>query len=275
MSLIVSLSTIPTRFNNLGPVLENIGQQTADIDEIRLYIPKRFRRFPDYDGGVPDVPKNVRIIRPDDDLGPASKVLFAADDLKGTDCDIIYCDDDMLFEPSRFERMIAERGPHKDRCVTPEEFFIVQNNHRIAMARRPVAERYPKNMKYRMQRIQQIMRGLWTGQEEERPLRRYNPKPGFTQIAQGFAAVLVRPEFFDPLFYDIPPVLWTVDDTWLSGHLERMGVPIWAGTHFELPRDTAGTVVSALNQAVIDGANRQEADNACVKYMQDTYGIWR
>ncbi len=85
MTTIVSLTAIPPRFRYLGPVLENIIAQTALIDKIRLYLPKRFRRFPEYKGEMPDVPKGVRVIQTDDDLGPASKVLFAVDDLRGVD----------------------------------------------------------------------------------------------------------------------------------------------------------------------------------------------
>lgn len=143
MSLVVSLSSIPPRFDKLEPVLNALLAQTAKIDEIRLYLPKTYRRFPDYDGSLPDVPRGVRIMRPNDDLGPASKVL------------------------------------------------------------------------------------------------------------------------------------WTVDDIWLSGHMERKGVPIWCLSGFEQPPKIAGTDESGLFDAVIDGAGRAEANLACVRYMQDTYGIWR
>ena len=79
MSLVVSLTTIPPRFPYLMQSLPHLLAQTAKIDEIRLYVPKTYRRFPDYDGTLPDVPKGIRVIQPDEDLGPASKVLFAAD----------------------------------------------------------------------------------------------------------------------------------------------------------------------------------------------------
>ena len=76
MTAIISLSTIPARFSKIYPVLENLQARTLKIDEIRLYVPRKFRRFPDYGGELPDVPKGVRILRADEDLGPVSKVLF-------------------------------------------------------------------------------------------------------------------------------------------------------------------------------------------------------
>lgn len=70
--------------------------------------------------------------------------------------------------------------------------------------------------------------------------------------------------------------MWVVDDYWLSGHFERKGVPIWGGrAEIARPKHTDSRDVSALCMSVIDGANRQAANDACVKYMQDTYGIWR
>src|SRR4051794_32719177 len=62
---IISLSTIPPRFDRLAPTLKSLVEQSGAIDEIRLYIPKRYRRFPDYDGSVPSVPDGITIVRPD------------------------------------------------------------------------------------------------------------------------------------------------------------------------------------------------------------------
>ena len=275
MSLVISLSSIPSRFSGLRPVLESIARQTAEVDEIRLYIPRKFRRFPDYDGSLPEVPRNVRIIRPNEDLGPGSKVLFAADDLKGTDCDIIYCDDDMIYEADRFARIIQERNGRLDHCVStdfgPAHFLGGQ----ILPTRQPVARMPPKTLSYRMRRGVQILRETVTRRKGKKPFRFRVGQAGYTCIAKGFGGVLVRPEFFDDLFYDIPPVLWTVDDYWLSGHMERKGIPIWTGAEFRIPPEADSHAVTALFNSVVDGANRTQANDACVRYMQKTYGIWQ
>lgn len=274
MSLVVSLSTIPSRFAGLRPVLDSIAGQSAKIDEIRLYIPQKFRRFPDYDGSLPDVPRNVRIIRPDEDLGPASKVLFAADDLKGTDTDIIYCDDDMIYEADRFARMIADRDGRMDHCVTTDDGPIILDGKRLAPARQPNSFREPKDMTYRIGRLRQMLANLLPGPKAAKPFRHRVSQAGYTYIAKGFGSVLVRPEFFDVLCYEIPPVLWAVDDYWLSGHMARKGVPVWVGAKYSLPVRSDNHDVTALYSSVLDGANRLEADTACVRYMQETYNIW-
>jgi hypothetical protein len=51
-------------------------------------------------------------------------------------------------------------------------------------------------------------------------------KSGYIDILEGWDGVVVRPEFFDDFAWQIPDILWTVDDVWLSGCLERQGIPI-------------------------------------------------
>ena len=66
--LIISLSAIPARFPKIGPILDSLVNQTAQVDKILLYIPNSYRRFPDWDGSLPDVPEGVEIRRTDDDI---------------------------------------------------------------------------------------------------------------------------------------------------------------------------------------------------------------
>lgn len=276
MSLVVSLSTIPPRFDKLFPVLEHLQRQTAPVEEIRLYIPKRFRRFPDYDGTLPEVPKGIRVIRPSEDLGPSSKVLFAAENLRGTDTDIIYCDDDHFYEPDRFERILAARNGHYDRCVTAMGGDLKKSwQIKLRTQRMPHAIPWKKNLDYRLKRVKQICLQAVTRQKLRKPPRQSFVNAGFVEIAKGYGGVLVRPDFFDDAAYDIPPVVWAVDDIWLSGHMERRGVPIWLANDIPAPNVNPEADIHRLQDAVIEGAGRLAADLACIKYMQDTYGIWR
>ena len=275
MALVVTLTTIPSRFDKLEPVLRALCAQTADIDEIRLYIPKRYRRFPDYDGGLPVVPKPIRIIRPEDDLGPASKVLFAAEDLRGTDCDLIYCDDDRVYESGWIEEILRQGTGKKGHCIATSILHLemvgaAEKQTRIprAQLQRKLGGRLPGLVK---RKIKQFTTGV------------IDPKPkkferwttaGYGDIAEGYGAVLVKPDYFDEAAYDIPAGLWSVDDVWLSGHLERKGIPIWCGASFTNPEYAEASACDALFEAVLDGLDRNEANLACVRYMQQTYGIW-
>lgn len=56
--------------------------------------------------------------------------------------------------------------------------------------------------------------------------------------------------------------------------MERKSIPIWTGAKFRIPVQAESHAVTALFNSVVDGANRNEANDACVRYMQETYKIW-
>lgn len=273
---VVSLTSIPPRFDKLGPVLDALLNQTAKIDEIQLHIPKRYRRFPDYDGGLPDVPPGIRIVQSEDDLGPASKVLFAADALSGTDCNLLYCDDDRLYSRDWFSKMLEIQSSLKEEvCVATSILSLERLGFPSQAARLPRVKYTKFNFSRTAALTRRKLKQVLTGVADRKPPRsRKLSMPGYADIAEGCGAVLVKPEFFDAKFYDIPPALWSVDDVWLSGHMERKGFPIWCGAGFGLAPHAEGGRQDALFDAVIDGVGRDDANAACIKYMQDTYGIW-
>ncbi len=275
MNVIVTLSTIPTRFGDLEPTLQCLLNQTANIDEIRLYIPKRFRRFPNYDGGLPDVPNGIRVIQTEEDLGPATKVLFAAEELGRSDDLIIYCDDDMLYEPDRFQRMIdVHLDGHTGECIASTSFDLDYLGIGPEAQRQPRAMRYKKGFEYRAKRAKQLVRQMVTLRSEPKPACPKFGKGGYADFAEGFGGVLVRADFFDDLFYDIPDMLWAVDDIWISGHLERRNIPIWTPPDFPFVHRSENHDNDPLYLSVIDGADRGQANQACIRYMQEKYNIW-
>lgn len=80
--VIVSLSTVPDRIDNLRPTIESLLKQTRPPDEIVLAIPEfsiREQRpyvVPKYISRLP----HVRILRCRDDWGPATKFIPAIQD---------------------------------------------------------------------------------------------------------------------------------------------------------------------------------------------------
>ncbi|MGA1275582.1 MAG: glycosyltransferase family 2 protein, partial [Gemmobacter sp.] len=94
--------------------------------------------------------------------------------------------------------------------------------------------------------------------------------------AEGYGGVVVRPSFFDASFREIPPVLWAVDDVWISGNLARRGVPILAVADAAQLRFMAEHhAPDALHQVAIEGAARFEANRRCALWMQEHLGVWR
>ena len=110
--LIVTPSSIPPRFSSLSGTLGTLLGQTVKADRILLDIPRRYRRFPDWDGVLPEVPAGVEIRRCEQDYGPATKILPPAFEFRGQDCFILFCDDDRLYPkdwPQHFLKASRER----------------------------------------------------------------------------------------------------------------------------------------------------------------------
>ena len=104
--LVISLSSVPPRFDKTWQTLECLLAQTAPVDAVNLYIPKTYRRFPDWDGTPPAVPDGVQICRVDEDWGPSTKVLAAAREFRGQDVDILFCDDDRRYGPGWAQKFL-------------------------------------------------------------------------------------------------------------------------------------------------------------------------
>lgn len=271
---IVSLSTIPPRFGSLGPTLDSLVRQRGPVDEIRLYVPYRYRRFPDYDGHVPEVPEGVTIVRTDEDLGPASKVLFAARGLRGRPAQILFCDDDKVFSPTWAGDLLAAQEARPGECVA-------LNGKHVPVGRgkpgpfQPKAERTSKlDLTLRMRRIQHKLASSVFRLDRPKPMRRPIAKAGYVDILQGLGGVVVRPDFFDDTAYTIPDEVWTVDDIWLSGLLAWKGIPIWLPAGIEEPATTAAHDIASLYRSTIGGFNRKDANRRSLAYMQQRFGIW-
>lgn len=262
---IISLSTIPPRFDQLEPTLRALLAQKDPADAIEINIPQRYRRFPHWDGTLPVVPAGVTLCRVDDDLGPASKILPTVQRYRGQDVDVVFCDDDKCYDPdwlARFKRL-ARQMPGSCLCEAGETFPDINDAARPPQ-RLPRMQRIRKNGLYRLIRILS--------------LTTYKPHQfsasGHVDMLCGYGGVRVRPEFFPDEAFNIPDILWTVDDTWLSGMLEVAGVPIWLNADAPRPRGSRAGEVEPLVKLVDQDHDRVEADLACIAYFRKHYGIW-
>ncbi len=271
---IISLSTIPPRFSELGPTLDSLVKQRGSVNEIRLYIPRRYRRFPDYDGSIPAVPDGVTVVRPDEDLGPASKVLFAAKDLRGKSAQILFCDDDKVFAPDWSSQLFAAQDARPSECVAliGKELSSDSATSSVFMPRAVRRRKFDPGL--RASRLRHKISTVVFGSSKPRPMRSLIVDGGYADILQGLGGVVVRPEFFDDVAYDIPDVIWAVDDVWLSGMLALKGIPIWLPAGIEEPMTTDAHNFASLFLATIEGAGRDEANQKCVEYMQREFNIW-
>lgn len=277
---VVSLSSIPPRFAALRPGLDALLAQAVRPEAVLLQIPRRYRRFPDWDGTLPDVPRGVAIRRPEEDLGPATKALFAAEELASDGTRLLYCDDDRLYMPDWSRRLLAAATARPGHAVVSAGYDVERvglptpADRAMPRARKLTRSR---DWRYHLARLRQNIAygGRARVPYEVKGPRNHTGRSGHVDIAEGFGGVLVEPRHLTREAWDIPPVMWAVDDVWLSGHLARAGVPIWAEAFASRFTTSRITGVAALGHAVIDEADRGQANLACATYMRDTYGVWR
>ena len=256
---IISLTAIPSRFDGLLPTLTSLHNQTADIDQIILYIPKIYRRDQFNPYTIPQLPKWCEIRILDMDYGPATKILGAVKEFENQDVRLLYCDDDRIYHPNWAAELIkkSEENPEKAICAygSSKSDFLNRNQRKKS-----------KNWRYRLKRAASF--GLWKPEK-----KRFG---GDIIIAQGYAGVLVKPSFFADDVYDIPDMLWAVDDIWLSGHLAKNGILIEGLENgADLSEHNMDNRVDELRKATLEGANRHEADKACFDYYQKKYNVWK
>lgn len=274
---IISLTSIPPRFKQLQPVVESLLSQVAPADEVRLYLPRRYRRFPEYEGQLPELPKSVRIVIVEDDFGPASKVLHAASELSGEDIPILFCDDDRIYPRNWSQGLLEAYYRRPNECIAiagrhlhdllPE---AVQNN---TCDRAKIGKEYFDPV-YRYRRMRQQWQEKRLITKGQKPARRLVARAGYVDLLQGYGGVLVLPTFIDALFYSIPNDLWMVDDIWLSGHLARRNIPIWLPKRREICQRSENDHVAALRNSTFSGIDRDGSNLRAISYFQQTYGVW-
>ncbi|MEL7114155.1 MAG: glycosyltransferase family 2 protein [Pseudomonadota bacterium] len=270
--LIASLSSIPPRFGDLGATLSSLLGQARRPDRIVLSIPRAYRRFPDWNGVLPEVPAGVEIIRAAD-FGPATKLLGLLRDGAPEGAQILFCDDDRIYDPLLTTRVLTEAEAHPECAIAENGYHLSRYGFTLDGQRQPRAVRRMRVTDWRFQLAYAVQDMTnWARRKDLRePPRRCNKRAGFVDVFEGSGGVLVRPEMFDEAVFDIPDVAWSVDDIWLSGQLERQGVPIWLPANILEQRFSAAERAAPLSGQVNDADKNRRA----VAHMQAAFGVWR
>lgn len=251
---IVSLTTIPGREKEIAPTLASLAAQTVPPAEIVIYAPKRFRR-PELSGAqIGGLPSYCRVAPVDDDLGPATKVLYAVRDYPGMP--VIFCDDDRLYSPRMGETLLSMSERNPGACVA---------SHALPIAQYLMQYSFKKDYAYRIRRILSLGRYKPTRIRKEARL----------DIVAGYGGVLVQSDQFDPGVYQIPDNYWLVDDIWLSGHLALAGTRIVSPGHeLEHSEPNSPNETNALNTYVYQDMRRENLDRHCIQHFQRHHGLW-
>lgn len=270
LNRVISLTSIPSRFPRLQPTLQSLLEQ--DADEVRLYIPPSYRRFPDWDGKAPDVPRGVTLCFADQDYGPATKILPACSDLQGQDVQILFCDDDGTYAPSWAEALFSIQAERPQDAVAgyvrSAQGYVPNQVHPV---KEPRVQEVPikRDIPYRLARLSQKV--FRTPAPWRRPIR----KGGYGEIFFGVGGVVVRPDFFDEVAYEIPKEAWAVDDVWLSAQLARRGIAIYCPARHPMPREAGQSHTDSLLHLETDLGGRQELNRKAARYCQEKFGIWQ
>ena len=279
--IVVSLSTIPPRFKDLGGTISCLINQDYPADEVHVYIPKTYRRFPKHSFSLPEIPRGggkVKIKVVDEDLGPATKVLYCAKAHWGTNTRIIYCDDDRLPDRNWLKTFIQATNENPDKAVVSRGLSFKDlglKSHSDYRYPRAVKRKVIENPEYIGARIFQKVKEVVFQQSFKKPSRFFFKRSGYIDIAEGFGGVSIKPEFFDNDAFDIPNALWTVDDIWLSGLLELQNIGIWAANSIPFPINNKTQGESALSHGFGGGLDRFSTNQSGVKYFQDKFSIWK
>lgn len=189
--LVVSLTTIPARLNDVRPTLLSLLEQTRPADRLILALPHVSRR----DGQpylVPtDLPDGVTVLRCDD-WGPATKLLPALQ--AEPDALIVALDDDVIYPRDYLETLLAA--------------------HRA----RPQAALGWRGWRLESGVPPRLFRHVWASAVAV-------PQP--VDILLGWGGYLIPPGALDAAVFSFdgwPEAMRWVDDVWISGHLARRGV---------------------------------------------------
>ena len=269
--IVLTLTSIPPRFSNLGRKFRTIEKQTHKPDHVELNIPRNYRRFPGEVPTLPSLPDWVSVKRCPIDYGPATKVLPTIKRWHGQDVDFLICDDDRLPDKRWVERLALSRKIRPDDIITERGWQI---DKRFGLDRKkqelPRAIQDPRggrNLSYRLKRLLSL--GVW------HPPRQVVKKAGYVDIFEGFLGALAPSWSWTTTVFDIPEIIWTVDDVWLSGMAYRNGTMVWAhDIRRPVYADSHFDKVEPLKRFVHDGYSRDKADYLAVEYLRTKHGAW-
>ena len=269
--IVLTLTSIPPRFANLPRKFKALEKQTQKPDFVELNIPKAYRRFPGELPVLPTLPDWVSVKYCEVDYGPASKVLPTAERWRTKEADLLVCDDDRLPDHRWIERIAKTRAERPDDIITErgwninERFGNIRTDLDLPRAIHDLTG--GRSVAYRFKRA--ISFGTL------HPPRKLFRHSGYIDIFEGFLGVLIPSAALPPAAYDIPEIIWTVDDVWLSGMAYHNGVKVWAhNTPRPVFSDGYYDKLSSLRDFTHVEYNRERADRYAVDYLRNTYGIW-
>lgn len=135
MKTIISLTSIPSRFDTLPAIIHDLERKFVNVDEIWLNIPYKYNRFPDAEINIPEFPHSKKlVINRCIDYGPGTMYMGPAHSEK---CDadmVVVVNDDTMYPPNLIDKFLSLY--EKEQCCWCTSGFIVdqyvKNEGRVA-----------------------------------------------------------------------------------------------------------------------------------------------
>lgn len=265
LEIVVSMTTIPPRQKHLGPTIESILHQSIKPAEVVIYVPKVYHRFPGQLIDVESIDERVRVVEVDEDFGPLTKLLFAVRDYCGKpNVRILICDDDTIYPRDWISKYLHSPKIHENCCIVQSGGFVADyHSGSRAFCCTPRARK--KGMGYRAKRI--LTLGIW---KPETPFT----KSGYVDIGEGWAGMLMKPDWFDDDLCLIGTSIRLVDDVWISAYLTYKGINIWLEGNGIGPMSTSVSRIEGLNAINIPGQRRAELNQKAIQFCSEIFKIW-
>src|SRR5213080_2132268 len=243
--VIVSLSTVPDRINNLRPTIRSLLKQTRPPDEIVLAIPEfsvREQRpyvVPKYISQLP----RVRVLRCREDYGPATKFIAAIQDELAAGREntlIMVVDDDRLYPRDALETYVHFNNQFPDAalCFRGAAMPSTLDWDDAKMI-------YAKDLR----------------------------APRCVAVITGCRSYLLRPQFFDRSLWDYsgaPSVAFYIDDIWISAWLSRRGVKRYVVPASAMMRSVFRQRRTVSLNKIHD---RQKLNNETIAFFRDAWDV--
>jgi hypothetical protein len=270
--LVVTLTAIPPRFDNLGAKFASIARQSIQPDRVELTLPHHYRRFPGERPSLPVLPDWVEVHETEVDYGPATKILPAARRWAGSATDLLICDDDRLQDPHWIARFRRARSSRPDDILCERGWNILDrfglSQRSLALPRARMAPRGGRTLAYRMRRAISLGRS--------HPPRRLYEASGYVDVFEGFLGALIPVSAIPDAAFNIPEKIWVVDDVWISGMAALTGVHVWAHDDARpVYADGYYDRIASLRNHIEHGIGRNDADQLAVEYLRENHGVWK
>ena len=194
-TVIVSLTTLPSRMYNIHKTIESIKNQTLKPDKIYLCI-SEFSKRENTKYQIPEhIKDDIEILNSTHDYGPITKLIPILNKIKDPNTIIITIDDDLIYDDNTIKQLVKESRKYPEYAIGYCGW---------------IAENLKKNDNY--------------GLIYPDACNEFNPK--YTNILEGYRGVLYKRKFFDD---DIMKYVdnkdgFFADDVVVGGYLAIKGI---------------------------------------------------